>query len=143
MKRVGLAIAGLSLVVLLTGCGSEKKLECTTSENQTGVSVNQVYTITFDSKNRFKSAVLSQDMKLDEDQVDYFETYKEQVKTTFENNAQFKDLDIDFSDNSKDTVSVKVSFDADDMSKITGSSTSSADYDDVKSELEKVGYTCK
>lgn len=143
MKRVGLAsLVGLSLVLLLTGCGSEKQLECTTSQNEAGVSVNQVYTLKFDSKNRFKSAVLNQDMKLDEDMLDYFDSYKEKAQEQFESD-QFKDLNPEISDNGVDTVSIKMSFDAKNISEITKSSTSTADYETIKAELEKAEYTCK
>ena len=77
MKRVGLVIGSLAAVALLTGCGgTEKSLECTINADKSGVSSNQVYTLNFDKKNKFTSAKLVQDMKLDESLTSYLATYK-------------------------------------------------------------------
>lgn len=139
MKRIGLAVACLSALMLLTGCGSEKQLECTTSKEESGVSLSQVYTLKFDSRNRFKSATLTQDMKASEEN---FESLKKLADTQFKGD-QFKDLNPELSDNGKDTVTVKMNFNDKELEELTQSKTSSADYEAVKSELEKMGYTCK
>lgn len=142
MKRIGLAVASLSLVFLLTGCGGkERQLECTKSQNDPGVSINQVYTLNF-KKNKFSSAKLVQDMKLDDNMLDYFETYKESAKKQFEGET-FKDLKPKLSDNGKDTVTVTVDFNDKDIDKISGGKTTNTDFESIKKELENTDYTCK
>lgn len=143
MKRIGLAVASLSLVFLLTGCGGkERHLECTKTLNEDGVTISQVYTLDFSKKNKFSSAKLVQDMKLDDNMLDYFENYKEMAKKQFEGET-FKDLNPKLSDNGNDTVTVTVDFNAKDIDKISGGKTTNTDYESIKKELENAQYTCK
>lgn len=143
MKRIGLALAGASLVLVLTsGCGSAKKLDCTISKEENGVSSTQVFTMNFNSKKKFESASLSQDMKLGKDMLDDFDTYKEAYKKQFESD-NFKDWNPKVTDNGKDTITVKMDMDVKGLEKMSGGSASSVDYDTMKEQFEKNGYTCK
>ncbi len=143
MKRIGLILGGLSLAFLLTGCGSDKKLECTITSEQNNVSMKQVYTMNFDSKSKFKSAKLVQDMVLPEGQTDKLETFKTTMESQMKT-GQYKDLNTKLTDNGKDTVTLTMDFDEKDLSKLSpGAKTSKDDYKNIKEQLEKGGYTCK
>lgn len=144
MKRVGLILGSVFAVSLLTGCGgTEKQLECTTTSESGGVAAKQVYTLKFSKKDKFESAKLVQDMKLDESLKEHLETYKSSFEQTIKENETTKDLDLKISDNGSDTITATITFDAKDASKISGTNASAASYSAMKEALEDAGYTCK
>ena len=54
MKRVGLFLATISMVFLLTACGGkEKSLDCNMSANQKGVIVKQNFLLNFEGNGKF------------------------------------------------------------------------------------------
>ncbi len=144
MKRVGLVLGSVVAVALLTGCGGEERsLECKISDNSNGVSSNKFYTLNFDKKDKFTSAKLVQDMKLDDSLKSYIETYKETLEESLKQQETLKDLPMEITDNGTDTITATVTFDANDAQRISGGDVSSATYDAMKDALEDAGYTCK
>ncbi len=141
MKKIGLALISISALALITGCGKEKSLECKMSNESSGI--YQTYTLNFDTKDKFKSAKLVQDMKLSSDQTGNLELYKQTTEEAFKNNETTKNLKIKVTDNGKDTVTATVDFNAEDANKISGGNSATASYDDLKKALEDSGYTCK
>lgn len=144
MKRVGLVFASICMVCLLTGCGGkEKKLECSYTVDEEGISVKQVFTLNFNKKDQYSSGSLKQDSVLSEDMLKVYDlnTYK----TAFETNTvkkQFKDVKYELTDNGKDTVSLNVNISQKDMESITGYKNLTGS-ESAKETFEKSGYTCK
>lgn len=139
MKRVGLVLTSLCVVSFLTGCGGkEKKLECVLESNNT----KQVYTMNFDKKDNFSSAILVQDVTLDENSLKAasLDDYKIQINKAWEA-TEMGSLNHKVTDNGKDTITLTVDFDKKDVKKLAGSDK--ANIDDLKETLEKGNYTCK
>lgn len=139
MKRVGLVLTSLCVVSFLTGCGGkEKKLECVLESNN----MKQVYTMNFDKKDNFSSAILVQDVTLDENSLKAasLDDYKTQINKAWEA-TEMGSLNHKVTDNGKDTVTLTVDFDKKDVKKLAGSDK--ANIDDLKETLEKSNYTCK
>lgn len=141
MKRLGLILCSVSMILLVTGCGGEKKLECTMELDQNGVKVNQIYTLNFKS-NKFTGSVLKQEMKLDENMAPNLATYK----STIENMAksgQYKNFNSKVTDNGKDTVTLTMDLDVDGFKKMSNSKVDKVSYKDMKKALENANYVCK
>ncbi len=139
MKRVGLVLTSLCVVSFLTGCGGkEKKLECVLESNN----MKQVYTMNFDKKDNFSSAILVQDVTLDENSLKAtsLDDYKTQINKAWEA-TEMGSLNHKVTDNGKDTITLTVDFDKKDVKKLAGSDK--ANIDDLKETLEKSNYTCK
>jgi len=142
MKRVGFVFVSLFMVILLTGCGTgkEKKLECTISQDN----LSQVYSMNFDKKGKFVSAVLKQDMNLSEDMLKQgsLDDYKKTIEASWKK-TELGSLNYKVSDNGKDVITLTVDFDDNDIEKLTGGKTSSSDFSYLKKNLEEQKYTCK
>lgn len=144
MKRVGLVLASLCMIVLVSGCGGkEKKLECTMSIDESGMKVKQVFTLNFDKKDQYKSGSLKQDNTISEDllKVADLGTYKTSIENTILK-QQFKGMKYELTDNGKDTITFDISITEKDMQTATGAKNLTGS-DDAKKELENLGYTCK
>lgn len=138
MKRIGLIGVCFGMVLLLTGCGN-KSLQCTRAEDNE----EQVYTLNFDSKEMLESGTFLYRYVLNEDEIPYFDTIVETIESTY-TSENFEGLDIQVSDNGKDTIEVQMNFTADQMSEITGSELDdSATYDYIKEDLEDSGFICE
>ena len=138
MKRIGLIGICFGMVLLLTGCGN-KSLQCTSAEDNE----EQVYTLNFDSKEMLESGTFLYRYVLNEDEIPYFDTIVETIESTY-TSENFEGLDIQVSDNGKDTIEVQMNFTADQMSEITGSELDdSATYDYIKEDLEDSGFICE
>lgn len=138
MKRIGLIGVCFGMVLLLTGCGN-KSLQCTSAEDNE----EQVYTLNFDSKEMLESGTFLYRYVLNEDEIPYFDTIVETIESTY-TSENFEGLDIQVSDNGKDTIEVQMNFTADQMSEITGSELDdSATYDYIKEDLEDSGFICE
>ena len=138
MKSLKVALMGLLVVVLLSGCGS-KTLTCEGEEQ--GMKVKVVSK--FDGRNKFVSADMSMDFKLEEDMLkvisleDMKKTLDESMKKQFKDSAK-----VEVKDNGKDTVTINVSFDKKGVKEIAGEEANDT-YASMKKELEKQKFTCK
>lgn len=147
MKRVGLFLATISMVFLLTACGGkEKSLDCNMSADQNGVSVKQNFLLNFEGNGKFKSAVLTQDAVVSEDllKATDLNTYKSAFEQTIK--STYKDLKYDITDNGKDTVTIKVDFkDIGSLGMVSNGKdvkASKKDFENAKKSFESAKYTC-
>ena len=147
MKRVGLFLATISMVFLLTACGGkEKSLDCNMSADQKGVSVKQNFLLNFEGNGKFKSAVLTQNAVVSEDllKATDLNTYKSAFEQTIK--SQYKDLKYDITDNGKDTVTIKVDFkDIGSLGMVSNGKdvkASKKDFENAKKSFESAKYTC-
>ena len=147
MKRVGLFLATISMVFLLTACGGkEKSLDCNMSADQKGVSVKQNFLLNFEGNGKFKSAVLTQDAVVSEDllKATDLNTYKSAFEQTIK--STYKDLKYDITDNGKDTVTIKVDFkDIGSLGMVSNGKdvkASKKDFENAKKSFESAKYTC-
>ncbi len=147
MKRVGLFLATISMVFLLTACGGkEKSLDCNMSADQKGVIVKQNFLLNFEGNGKFKSAVLTQDAVVSEDllKATDLNTYKSAFEQTIK--SQYKDLKYDITDNGKDTVTIKVDFkDIGSLGMVSNGKdvkASKKDFENAKKSFESAKYTC-
>ena len=147
MKRVGLFLATISMVFLLTACGGkEKSLDCNMSADQKGVSVKQNFLLNFEGNGKFKSAVLTQDAVVSEDllKATDLNTYKSAFEQTIK--STYIDLKYDITDNGKDTVTIKVDFkDIGSLGMVSNGKdvkASKKDFENAKKSFESAKYTC-
>jgi hypothetical protein len=147
MKRVGLFLATISMVFLLTACGGkEKSLDCNMSADQKGVIVKQNFLLNFEGNGKFKSAVLTQDAVVSEDllKATDLNTYKSAFEQTIK--STYKDLKYDITDNGKDTVTIKVDFkDIGSLGMVSNGKdvkASKKDFENAKKSFESAKYTC-
>ena len=147
MTRVGLFLATISMVFLLTACGGkEKSLDCNMSADQKGVIVKKNFLLNFEGNGKFKSAVLTQDAVVSEDllKATDLNTYKSAFEQTIK--SQYKDLKYDITDNGKDTVTIKVDFkDIGSLGMVSNGKdvkASKKDFENAKKSFESAKYTC-
>lgn len=144
MKRVGLFLASISMIFLLTACGGkEKKLDCNISTEESGVGIKQNFLLNFEGNGKFKSAVLTQDYILSEDllKVQDIETYKKAFESQF--SKTYKDYNVSTEDNK---ITFKMDFkDMKALGEASGQKNvkaSKKDFEDSKKNFEAIGYTC-
>lgn len=141
MKRFVLILASVGLVILSTACGSGKKLECSMSDEDSGL--YQTMSLSFDKNDMLKSGFIVEDMKLGEDMAPYFDTIKEAAQEEFSSD-DYQGMNVNITDNGTDTITVTIDFDAETASKAMGEELSDDDnYTSIKVSLEDDGYTCK
>ena len=108
---------------------------CSMTQDEANVTMNQNITLSFKS-NTLKSADISIDAVLDDELLDYIDTFVSSLDTQFENFEYGDNISI-----KKTSTGARVTYtmDEDDFEGQYGSaSTKSA----IISELEKVGYSC-
>ena len=137
-------------VLFMTGCGGEKTLTCTNSEESSGIKMNQEVTMTFkDDKVTYVK------MSIDNEATD---------DTIIDNWDMFASmLDSQFEETDKDGVSLKTNNNKDkhiynvsleiDVEKasddalseygLDGIADANANYEDTKKDAEADGFTCK
>ena len=137
-------------VLFMTGCGGEKTLTCTNSEESSGIKMNQEVTMTFkDDKVTYVK------MSIDNEATD---------DTIIDNWDMFASmLDSQFEETDKDGVSLKTNNNKDkhiynvsleiDVEKasddalseygLDGIADANATYEDTKKDAEADGFTCK
>ena len=154
MKRVGLFLASVSMIFLLTACGGkEKKLDCNLSMEQNGVTVSQNFLWNFEGNGKFKSAVLTQEAVVSDDVLKTMSL--DQYKKNFEQiiKSQYKNIDkLDYTVNTEDNnkVVVKLNFkDIESVGTLTGKTNTKAskkDFENIKKLYDDNSngykYTC-
>lgn len=135
MRRIGLIVTSLMFLCLLTGCG-EKKLVCSTKEDNQEASV----TFAFDSKDKIKSGKMSIVFKIEEEISE--EELDDSIKLLQDS---YKEMGFDTKvSKGKNSVTINLNFKADQLDELFGSDTDyNLGYDALKAELEDEGATCK
>lgn len=154
MKRIGLFLASLSMIFLLTACGGkEKKLDCNLSMEQNGVTVKQNFLWNFEGNGKFKSAVLTQKAIVSDEVLkvqsldDYKKNFEQVVKAQYKN---IDKLDYTVTTEGDNTVVVKLNFkDIDSVGTLTGKTNAKAsrkDFENIKKLYDDNStgykYTC-
>lgn len=153
MKKFGMIFLGLASIILVTGCDTtetEKKLVCTSTQNEEGMSIEQVISMTFknDKLNHMTTDVNTKvtDEKVKQNWQVFVETMDEQnkesnkdgvsLKVTKDNeNYEYKvTLDIDVENASKEAL------EAQGFGDLSGDSGA---LEDNKKSAEQDGFTCK
>ena len=137
-------------ILFITGCGGEKKLTCTNSEEDSGIKMKQEITMTF-KEDKVSYVKMSIDNEATDDTIidnwDMFvsmldsqfeETDKDGVKLKTNNNADKHiynvSLEINVEKASDDTLSEYG---------LDGIADANATYEDTKKDAEADGFTCK
>lgn len=137
-------------ILFITGCGGEKTLTCTNSEEDSGIKMNQKVTMTF-KDDKVSYVKMSIDNEATDDTIidnwDMFasmldsqfeETDKDGVKLSTDNNADKHiynvSLEIDVEKASDDALSEYG---------LDGIADANATYEDTKKDAEADGFTCK
>ncbi len=137
-------------ILFITGCGGEKTLTCTNSEEDSGIKMNQEVTMTF-KDDKVTYVKMSIDNEATDDTIidnwDMFasmldsqfeETDKDGVKLSTDNNADKHiynvSLEIDVEKASDDALSEYG---------LDGIADANATYEDTKKDAEADGFTCK
>lgn len=139
MKKIGLIMGCFGVIVLLTGCGGSKSLECSmTNDNQT-----QTFYLNFGTDDLLQSGTFNYRIQLSEEEQAYLDDLMTELEDQFDS-SEFEGVKVDVTNNGKDIVDVNMSFDADEMSEVLGQEIDdSVTYDYIKEDLEDSGYVCK
>ena len=137
-------------VLFMTGCGGEKTLTCTNSEESSGIKMNQEVTMTF-KDDKVTYVKMSIDNEATDDTIidnwDMFvsmldsqfeETEKDGVRLKTNNNADKHIYNVSLEINVE-----KASDDALSEYGLDGIADEKATYEDTKKEAEADGFTCK
>lgn len=150
MREVKLFAILTAVVLLVTGCGGEKTLTCTNSEEDSGIKMNQEVTMTF-KDDKVTYVKMSIDNEATEDTIiDNWDMFASML------DSQFEETDKDGvslkTNNNKDKHIYNVSLEID-LTKATddaleeyglnGITEENASYEDTKKEAEADGFTCK
>ena len=137
-------------ILFITGCGGEKTLTCTNSEEDSGIKMNQEITMTFkddkvsyvkmsiDNEATDDTIIDNWDMFVSMLDTQFEETDKDGVKLSTDNNVDKHiynvSLEIDVEKASDDALSEYG---------LDGIADANANYEDTKKDAEADGFTCK
>ena len=150
MREVKLFAILTAVVLLVTGCGGEKTLTCTNSEEDSGIKMNQEVTMTFkDDKVTYVKMSIDNEAT-DDTIIDNWDMFASMLDSQFEETE--KDGVSLKTNNNKDKHTYNVSLEID-LTKasddalseygLDGIADEKATYEDTKKEAEADGFTCK
>lgn len=145
MKKTLVLLATVVMIGLSTGCKKEKVLDCSMTQEQSGIEMKQNLKGTFKG-NEVTDVTVTVDAVLGEELASYKSLFISSLESSF---AKYKDLKgVDIKTTDKDDV-VTVTLKAD-LTKMDDESKEALDvvdtkgnYEATKKALEKDGYTCK
>ena len=137
-------------VLFITGCGNQKTLTCSMSEEDDGLSMNQELNVVYE-EDKIANVRMSMDAKITDDQ---YQEYWDMFVSTMESQYEEKNADgIKVSTKSNDdnyTFNITLDVDlekasADDLATydLEDLADETATYEELKEQLEESGYTCK
>ena len=137
-------------LLLMTGCGGEKTLTCTNSEENSGMKMDQEVTMTFkDDKVTYVKMSIDNEAT-DDTIIDNWDMFASMLDSQFEETE--KDGVSLKTNNNKDKHTYNVSLEID-LTKasddalaeygLDGIADEKATYEDTKKEAEADGFTCK
>lgn len=144
MKKLFIISLGC-LAMLMTGCSSNKELNCTIDQSAAGNTVSQNMVATF-SGDKITKLTMKVETKLADEYVPYIDTFVSQIDAQFENYKDKKGITTNTTKEDSSVIfDMTVDVDKmDDESKdalgivdVTGS------YNESKKALASAGYTCK
>lgn len=150
MKKIKYLVITLLALLVVTGCGSSKKLTCTKEESSSGIDMKQTITVNF-NKDKVSKVKLSLNSKAtDENVKSNWNLFSEALGSQFSSSSK-EGIKITTKDDSKNyTYLIELEIDVNkakkedledyDMEDILDSNES---YSDLKKEFEDQGYSCK
>ena len=137
-------------VLFITGCGNQKTLTCSMSEEDDGLSMNQELNVVYE-EDKIANVRMSMDAKITDDQ---YQEYWDMFVSMMESQYEEKNADgIKVSTKSNDdnyTLNITLDVDlekasADDLATydLEDLADETATYEELKDQLEESGYTCK
>ena len=150
MKKIALFGFACLSCLLLAGCGSEKVLTCSMTQEQSGLNMEQIVDITF-SDDKVTNVKMTVDSDATDDTIkDNWDTFASML------DQQFPDSDKEgikvTKENNKDKHNYKIVIDVDvtkanddDLAEysLSGLADAEGTYDSVKEQAEKSGFTCE
>ena len=146
MKKGIVVFASIIALGLTAGCGSKTKvLECTKTEEQSGVKLTSTIKANFNG-NDVKDMTVDMDAVLPDEYSSYKSTYIKAFESSFASYKKLKGVDVKVSETKKG-VNIKLTADLkkmdDDAKDKLDIVDTKANYDKSVKELETEGYTCK
>jgi len=136
-------------VLFITGCGNQKTLTCSMSEEDDGLSMNQELNVVYE-EDKIANVRMSIDAKITDDQ---YQEYWDMFVSMMESQYEEKNADgIKVSTNNDDNYTFNITLDvdlekasADDLATydLEDLADETATYEELKEQLEESGYTCK
>ena len=150
MRGVKLFAILTGAVLLVTGCGGEKTLTCTNSEESSGIKMSQEVTMTFKG-DKVTYVKMSIDNEATEDTIiDNWDMFVSMLDSQFEESDEDgvslstnNDTDNHIYNVSLEIDLEKASDDALSEYGLDGITEENASYEDTKKEAEADGFTCK
>ena len=137
---------GLVCTLFLTGCGG-KKLTCTMSETEDGMTGERKVVLTFDKEGKeIQKGTVTMNIKIDEEYASYLGLLVASVESVYEDIKDFADVEVKSSD---DSISTKVSYKVDGLTEEQldkldiASVYKDTTYEETKEQFEDMGFTCK
>lgn len=153
MKKLKVLLLVVMVAIMTTGCGKEKTLTCSNTQSESGVSMEQKVTLTFNN-NKVNHMAISMDAKADSDlikqgwstfattlETTYKDQNKEGVKVTTKNDDKNYVFNITFDIDLK--TASKESLNAYGVGSLYGIADQKSNIDDVKKAAEASGFSCK
>ncbi len=145
MKKLRVLSVLFLFTIIVTGCGGEKTLTCTKSDDSTGMTMNQNIVTTFKS-NKATKVDMSIDVVVDDQYKSQIGNIESSLKKQFSSYEEQKG--VTFKTSTKDkTVNVNIVADLEKMDdaarKKLNITATDEKYDDVKEDFEDEGYSCK
>lgn len=145
MKKTLVLLATVVMIGLSTGCKKEKVLDCSMTQEQSGIEMKQNLKATFKG-NEVTDVTVVMDAVLGEKFVSYKSMFVSSLESSFSKYEDLKGVEIKTTDND-DTVTVTLKADITKMDKESKEALdvvdTKGDYEATKKALEKEGYTCK
>lgn len=141
MKKLSILLCLVSIMVL-TGCGSKNdEVVCTMKEEQSGITLDQEIKIKFKS-NKVDTAEFVMNAKFDEEYKSYASYFVSTLESQFESYEDTYGITVNVKETS-DGAKIDFKMDKSTYEKMYGTADAAESKDDVISDLEKQGYTCK
>ena len=145
MKKTLILLSAVVMIGLSTGCKKEKLLDCSMTQEQSGIEMKQNLKATFKGNN-VEDVTVTVDAVLGETYKSYKSLFISTLESSYKKYQDLKGVEINTTDND-DTVTVTLKADLNEMDDESKEALDIVDttgnYEKTKESLEKEGYTCK
>ena len=144
-KKIMLCLPVLALGLLTSGCGSEKVLECTMSENSDGMEMSQVVKATY-KKDALSKVDMTMEITVDDEYAEYMDLFESSLTSEFTALEDQKGVTMN-TETKDNTLTFSLVADLDEMDDEAKEDLDMEDnagtYEEAKKYFEDEGYTCK
>lgn len=150
MKKLKLLMLVVMVAIMTTGCGKEEKLDCSITQSQAGVKMEQNIKMQFKDKKVNKITMIL-DAKADNDIIKQgWSEFSKTLENTYKDPNQ-EGIKITTNNNEKDYVfNITIDIDLEKASEenlkaynLDGIADKKSNIEDVKKNAENSGYSCK